>query len=321
MKPKKTQSRFCALSALLTLPLLSNAAFAAGKKPTDSSGSGSGGASSNTPNPVRAAHLRPVKTQAFNLPNQYRVDLTTDLNQFLLTAVANTSSFSALDSSNLEANACEPSIQIRAALTSFELNLTQFGIKVGYSPSGENTSPIKIEGRVNGSVGLIAMDFSLYDCVGERCQAIAASSSTHHTVQANIGLDLDFGVVKTGPELIHNTSLGTVFRRMIENGVANLANSNRLSELPWRAHVLQVFPGDGTVLFDAGVRNRLATQQTFTIYRNIPGANNCDAYIPVAHIRSSSVDTVSSFAQVETSIDAQRGIQVGDTVMVRVAPR
>src|SRR5262245_49899769 len=106
----------------LALGLCAHPAFAAGKKkPIEPAGF-------STPTPVRRVVLKPVGTRPFQLPNGSRVDLSADLEVLLNTAVTATTAFSPSEPGGT-GDPCGTRIEVRAAVSTFELNVAQLGIK------------------------------------------------------------------------------------------------------------------------------------------------------------------------------------------------
>jgi hypothetical protein len=270
-----------------------------------------------TPQPVRAVHLASVGTKPFQLPNGSRVDLAADLDTLFLTAVASTPSLSPLEAG--APDACERRLEVRAAISTLDVDVADIGVHFGYTPSGETSTITSLQGTLGVKIGTLAMDFSLWECAQGRCTAVAATTATQATAGMSLSFDIQFSQITTGPALVFNTPLGDTIRKIMQKGMQDLGASPRLVELPWQATVRLVQPSDGTFIFDAGFQQRLAPQQTFVVYAAQSGGGTCDVFKAVAYTHTLQVDPVSSVATVDQSFDA-RGIQVGDAVMVRVAP-
>jgi hypothetical protein len=273
-----------------------------------------------TPDPYRPARVRPVGTKPFQLPNGSRVDLAADLEVMLHTAVTASSRFQPADPGAGETEPCATHLEIRGAVSTLELNVAELGLTFGYKPSGENNTITGLTGKFNVRVGTIAMDFGVWQCVGPRCTEIAAATASHLTAGVGLSLEIDFGVVQTGPSLIYNTPLGNILRSIMNDGMKQLARSPRLPRLAWTASVLEASAGDGTLVFGAGRQSGLAPDQTFEVYAVTPSVGVCEVYKTVAYVHTQRVDSVSSVAVVDQSLDG-RGVKEGDVVMVREAPK
>ncbi len=291
---------------------------AAGKKPSDNPSCGSPTSPVfGIPRPVRRVVLQPIGTKAFQLPNGATVNLTADLQSILNTAVASSSAFTPTDPGQVDP--CDMHLEIRSAVTNFELEVANIGLSFGYTPSGSIpvlTNP-GVNAKMNVRVGTIAMDFSIWSCVGTRCSAIGAANATHLTSGVSLGIDIDFGVIKTGPSFVYNTPMGDILRTIMNDGMKKLSSSNRVNELPWQASVKEFIPSVGALIFDAGRQDRLALNQAFEIYAPVDATSSgvCNVYEVVAYAHTLSVDSVSSTALIDRTLSS-RGVRAGDVVMI-----
>jgi hypothetical protein len=308
-------------AAILATSLLAGSeVHAAGKAPTAPSCGPSGTPTLSTPQPVRKIIVRPIdKIVGFNLPNGSTIDFSADLQTILNTAVTSSAAFAPS-----EANASDPCnsyLELRSALTTFQMNVANVGIIFGYTPTGASSVLTSIKGTVGVNIGTIAMDFSVWSCAGGQCSAVVPATATQLTAGVTLSATIDFGVVTTGPALIYNTPLGDIMRSIMVNGINQLAASSRLNELPWQAQVKEYNSAVGTLVFDAGAQDRLFSEQTFMVYAptDTTSSGVCNPWNPVAYIHSTSSDTVSSTGLVDQILDSTRGIQVGDIVMIRNA--
>lgn len=316
MKSANSKKVPVSLAVSLLALLATDQALGAAKPPATNPTCGVVG-SAKTPQPVRSAVLGPVGTKIFALPNG-SANLAADLQVLMLSAVAESPTFAPMDAQT--SYPCGNHIEVRAAVSSFQLDVVDFGISIGYTPNG-NLGPVTgINGKAGVKVGTIAMDFSVWSCNLTGCSAIAASTSNHSVASGSLSFTLDFGMISTGPSLIINSPLANIFRAIMKDGVAKLGQSLRINDLPWQATVREVIPAVGTVVFDAGTQDRIAANQTFEVYAptDASSANSCNVYQAVATMHTVSVNSVSSTALIDSSLDA-RGVQVGDIVMVRKA--
>jgi hypothetical protein len=298
--------------ALGAFSLFSIVAEAGGKKPPSPPAENAG---PTTPVPVRFVFLKPVNTKYFQLPNGTRIDLSADFDALFNTAVTQAGAFAPTDSAG-GGQPCDHHIEIRATVSTMEFNIAQFGIKFGYVPAGELSTISNATGSLDVKVGQLAMDFSVWECVNGRCATVAANTQSSSTVDLNLQFTIDFSVIHTGASFLYRTPLADAFRKIMKKGMDTLSASPRLHELSWTAQVREVNSQSGEILFDQGVQSRLSPNQAFTVYAGAAADSACQVFKPVAYVHTTSVDTVSSFAQVDEILDP-RGIQVGDTVMVR----
>ncbi len=307
-------------------------AWSAGKKPSDPAsdpsgghcpgGGGAGGAPAfSTPAPVRPVRILPIGTKAFPLPNGVGADLGLDLQSILTTVVTATEFLAPADFSS-EGDPCRLSIELRSAVTTFQLDVVDFNFSVGYSPAGPLNGLLSLQTQAKMQVGMISMDFSLWQCDDGNCTAVAASSANQATVGGALQFEVDFSTLKTPAGLVFHPVLGPVLRKIMENGVAQLIQSTRLSELSWSTRVRDYNPASGTLVLSAGEQSRLGPNQTFEVYAPTDQTADgvCNVFQTVAYVHTSVVNNVSSQAVVDQVLDP-RGVQKGDVVMVRSAPR
>ncbi|MGK5083682.1 hypothetical protein WDW37_10295 [Bdellovibrionota bacterium FG-1] len=317
-----SQKTWVALVGLLTISVAPNwhSAFAMSKA-VSSPSRGSPGCTPPvdvTARPVRKVVLKPVTTQPFSLPNGApRIDLTSDLNLMLTSAVANTQAFSPTDPGDSGNDYCGSHIEIRAGVSTLMLDAFELGIQFGYSPtSGSGGAVTSVTGKAKVRIGQIAMDFGVWNCTAGSCSLVFPSTSTAATVGGNLSVEIDFSVIKTGPDLVLNTMLGDVLRKIMDDGMKKLSDSLSLNKLPWTARVREYLPDLGTLVFDAGSNSNLKPNQTFAIFAPASGQGACSAFRAVAHVHTTQVESISSTAIIDQVLDP-RGIQDGDLVMVR----
>ncbi|CAM6053612.1 unnamed protein product [Sphagnum tenellum] len=301
--------------------------WAAAKPPVSistppSGASGTGGGSSGgalhltTPTPVREIQLPLVGTKVFQLPNGTQADVGVDLQNILTGIVASSSAFSPADPSS--SSPCNSHIELRSDVTTFQLDADELGITIGFSPSGSTSAITSAKGSANVTVGLISMDFSLWQCNGGNCYSIAAATSTQAAFTGSLSFQLDLATLTTSTSLTSNPVLGAVLRSIIIDGLQKLSASPRLDELAWTASVKAYDSVTGTLVLSAGGQSRLLPNQAFEIYAPTDATTLgvCDVFQTVAYVHTSEVNTVSSQAVVDKILDP-RGILVGDVVMVR----
>ncbi|MCM0604627.1 MAG: hypothetical protein KA715_00900 [Xanthomonadaceae bacterium] len=301
-----------------TLILVAELGIAAGKAPSKSSVDRSealnGSQSGLVANPIRKVVVHSVGTKPFDLPNGSSMDLTADLDTMFVTSLTNNSRLA--PSLGSPETSCDSHVEVRAAITTLELNIAELGIKVGYSPKGSISQSANVGGEVKVKGGTIAMDFSVWQCDQGHCYAVAASTVNHTVLGTELSFGINLGQIKIGPNLIYNTALGGMIRKMMDKGVAGLAASPRTSVLAWQATVVSVSHSDGSAIIDVGARELIEPNQDLVVYTPVSSGGSCRVYQSVAYIRTVQVDTVSSIAQVEQVL-SPRAIEVGDVVMVK----
>jgi hypothetical protein len=302
-------------------------AYAMGKKPAAGPTAGNAFA---TPNPDRPVTVNALKgIQPFTLPNGsgQKIDISVDLHTMVGSALslythlqpsepAGGATAALGASSN---NPCETHLEVHSAITTLQLNAFEFGVTFGYSPTGDNAPVTSITGKANVKIGTIAMDFSVFQCTAGVCTQLATSTADALTSGVDLNLSIDFGTVKTGADLVSNTQFGNILRGIMADGMKKLARSADMSKLAWKATVRESNLASGTMVFDQGAQQGIGSNQTFVIYANLPANGACNASHAVAHVHSTQVETVSTTAVVDDSLDS-RGILPGDIVMLRLAP-
>ncbi len=269
-----------------------------------------------TPEPLRTIELSPVSTQIFMLPNGSPADFSADLQAIWMTVVTSSLVFSPTRPEAVS-DPCNRHLELRAGVSTFQMDLAQFGGSFGYIPGGQLGPITQLKGSAMTKIGAIAMDFSLWQCTDSVCSAVAASTANQNIAGVNLSVNIDFGLVTTGASLIYNTSLGNVIRMMMQSGMNQLLTSTRLNGLPWSAHVKEYDPLLGTLVIDAGAQAGLGPNQQFEIYAPTDSTptGECHVFQRVATVHTSSVGIVSSIALLDSLMDP-RGIHVGDVVLV-----
>lgn len=269
--------------------------------------------------PVRKVLLKPVGTLPFQLPNGAQVDLSADLNSLFLTAVTETRVFSPTDPSE-QVNPCDYHIEIRSAVTWLELNVTQFGLSFGYTPSGSKSTVTNLTGNAGVKIGSIRMDFSIHECVGGKCSSVKATYADHRTAAVDLSMDIHFGEITTGPSLIHQTPLGNALSKVMQKGIGEMAAAPQLTQLSWSAQVRKVTPETGIIVFDAGSRAQIKEGDRFVVYASVEATSVCTVFDAVAYVRALRVDPLSTTAVVDEVLTSERSVQLGDWVVVRDRP-
>ena len=296
---------------------LPSAHAAARKKPgtTTPTAQATGTSPFQVPVPIRPAKIAAVGTLPFTLPNGSRVDLTTDLAAMINTSTTNTNVLAPTTGS--QPDQCNSWVELRTAVSTLDLNVAQIGLKFGYSMAqGETTVVTGANGNVKVNIGLIAMDFAVYQCTNQGCTSVAATTANHTTTGTEVSLEIDFGQITTGPSLVNNTPLGNIIRKIMDKGMSQLAASPAVNRLGWRSKVREFDPNSGALVFDQGAQSRIALDQGFEVYAVTPSTGICDVYKAVAYAHTTQVNTISSTAQVDQMLDS-RGIKEGDIVMIR----
>lgn len=291
--------------------------FAAAKAPPGVPDSCNNGSNPNTttPNPVRAVQVSQIGTKVFQLPNGINADLNADLQTMLITSVANTTSFSATDPGN--PSLCDEHMEIRVAVTNFQLNAGGVNLSFGYGPGGPINVPGTLKTRVAVTIGAVSMDFSVWKCKGTRCTTVAGATSDQKTAGVTGSFEIDFGQINTSTDFFYNSGLAPALRTIMIAGMGELSKAGALSQLPWQATVMAYDAASGTLTFDAGTQSRLGANQAFEIYAPTDSSSigACNVFQIIALVHTTFVGTVASTA-VTDIVYGQRPITRGDVVMI-----
>jgi hypothetical protein len=298
-------------------------ADAAGKKPAEpgdpASAAGGLALALRTPKPFRPASLKPVGTRPFQLPNGSRVDLTADLDTILSSSVTQQTRFLPLEAGEDNPD-CSTRIELRANVSTFEMNVADIGLSFGWTPTGEIGGTVtNVTGKTNVKIGTISMDFGAWQCTGSRCVELAAATATHATAGVNLNVTVNFSEATTAADFIWNSALGDALRAIMEDGLKKLEKNARVSKLTWYATVKEFNEKEGSLIFDAGTSSSLAPGDAFEVYARTPSLSACDVYKTVAQAHALRVDTRSTLGVVDSFLD-ERGIEAGDIVMIREIP-
>lgn len=316
---KTYHSVLMAVLGLITSSFLSGeASWAGGKKPSTDPGAGN-----CTPHqPILPSYrviLQPVQTKPFRLPNGVTVDLQQELNAIFNTAVTETSVFSPFEPGS-DGSPCDNWIEIRAAVSTFQMDVTKLGIRFGYTPAGSSVPGQTAEGQVDVSFGTVAMEFSVWEHTPEGFQAVVAKSASSTTTDITGSFKLNFGTIQTGADFAHHPAVQNAIRKIMNAGLDQASKSARLSELTWKATVREVIPEAGTLIFDKGIDTRVSLNQHFVVYAVTDATGVCNVFKPVAEVSASRVDPISTQAVIVQQFDP-RGIQVGDVIMLKPLPK
>jgi len=279
--------------------------------------------------PLRIVYVRPVDSTPFQLPNGSTVDLSADLDSMVMTELVKTGWFAPAPFEELPANSepsctkdCNSHLELRAAVTTLELNTLELGIRFGYTPTEEIIPGLtSLTGSVATKIGTLSMDFQLYRCNDDGCHALLASTANHFTAKLDLKLEIDFGDIHTGPGLIWNSSLGGALRKTMKKGLTELTDSKYANSLPWQSNIRLIDWNTGTVVLDKGTQDQLSLGQDLIIYSQLsPDDNACQPYRAIAKVTVIETNPISSTAIISEQI-APEEIRIGDLALINPAIR
>ncbi|OFZ19072.1 MAG: hypothetical protein A2X94_09980 [Bdellovibrionales bacterium GWB1_55_8] len=267
--------------------------------------------------PIRTVVVRDVAGKPFPIPGGTTVDLNADIRSILITTLTSTQSLAPMDAnSGGEPENCTSHVELRATVSTLEMNLQEYGLTIGYTPTGTHSALTSATGETKVRVGTLAMDFSLWRCSGSRCSAVAAATANQNTVDTELGFKVNFGLITSGANFVSHPSFNRILRKVVHAGVQQLVQSPRIAELPWSATVREAIPEAGIFTMDAGSQERMTVNQKLVVYSALPAIGACGVFKAIAYARIERVDPVSSLAVIEQTLDS-REISEGDVVMLK----
>lgn len=271
------------------------------------------------PNPIRLVVVKDVGTKAFQMPNGNHAEIGMDLNAIFATAITKTDVLRPLLTEGDPSDECGQHLEVRAAVSSFVLDLWKLKLSIGYTPSGDSHSDLSgVNGVAEARVGMIAVDFGLYSCNKKGCQQIGAATANHKMLSSgSLSFQLDFANgVNSGPTLIRNTPLEGWIREIMVKGMQNLVKSFEMNRVGWWTTVRSWDKDAGEGWIAGGVENGIAPSQMFEIYAVSDAGGVCDVWEPIAYVHTIDVHQVSSHAVIDKVLSS-RNVQEGDVVMIR----
>lgn len=265
--------------------------------------------------PARPVRVLSVGTLPFQLPNGERVEISQDLKTIFETTLLTHSSLRpaefALD------DPCAQWLEIRAAVTSLDLDVTEFGVRFGYTPQGAIPTVDSITGEARVKLGSLTMDLGLRLCTRNGCQVVVASSADQTLAELKVDVKVDFSLVTTGASFMTRTPMGAAFRTVFEKAVTRLEKASQLASLPWRAQVVTVDHGSGQFWINAGREQRLPVGMALDVFAPSPQGPACSVSQRVARAQVRTLTAVSSEAEILETYD--RSVRSGDVVMMGIS--
>lgn len=289
--------------------MIPNSAYASGKpKPPK--------VDPTIPNPYRPVILTEVGSKPFQLPGGAPANFTADFQTILNTSTTLSDAF--IPSDPNWPTPCNTHLEIRSAVTSFQLNVTKAGISFGFSPGGAIGPVPGIKGTFIVSVGEMSFDASVWQCTNSSCLSIAAATANQQTVGTDLNFEVDFNQANLGAIIATNPALGSITRKLMVNTLSLLAKDPRVIQLPWQASVKNYQQPLGLVIFDAGTALNIKMNQTFEVYDASDSVIDgvCNVYKALAYMHTIQVGTVSSTALIDQTFNGG-AVKAGDVVMIR----
>lgn len=263
--------------------------------------------------PFRHAELTHVTVPAFYLPNGTRADFNADLDTIFATTI-NTSRHLR----TREGGIGQPSrVVIVGGVTSLEIDVLQFGVKIGWNRSG----PIPVSGIAdfNGEVDMrisnLTMDFRIYDRVTGNVYV------ADYTNESLSNLKLQFKVnlanIVGNVDLLYKTKVAEALRQGMTDILAKMESNSNFHLIPWEAGITGVNQDSRLVAFNAGDVQGVRVGDLYTLYSHCEAndANCFERYL--ADVRVTRVGPQSAEAVAHTDSDSVANAYLGDKVYVK----
>lgn len=282
--------------------------------------------------PIRELVMGRVSAGSFKLPNDTTIDMSVRFDELAESEVNQSEKFTALRSGGIGVGR---KTVLDVSLTSIEMDLVNFGVKVGYGPgrrgagtvdlgtaSGGIGSDVDFSGEITVKLGSMSMDLTVYD--SDTKAAYGSVTTDSITAGVNLTFKVDFSDVSISPEVQFRTALAPALRAMVKQGMKSMISSSRINLIPWHALVKEVDLGAKLVLFDAGVKAGMAKGDRLSVYGSCSGSNCLErhlAEIKVYNVRDAAADGPTPKGYSEAKIVNDDGTQLsklkpGDRVLI-----
>lgn len=267
--------------------------------------------------PFRYVDLAKVTVPSFYLPNGVRADLNADLATIIDTQVNQSRYFRTQNAHG--SGASHSRLIMTGGITSFELDVLQLNLKIGWNQSGAiviNPGVPGAEGELDFRLSNFSMDFKVYDAqTGQSYVASytdASLSNLKFTIKANVS------DITTTLQLITKMKIADTVRKATNDAVKRLENSSNFDLIPWEAHVTGIDLTAGTLNIDAGQSAGVLKNQAYSIYTdcNTHNTNPCYERL-LADIKISNNGPTSSTGVPLSAQDSLQSIYVGDKAYVK----
>lgn len=201
---------------------------------------------------------------------------------------------------------------LKGGLTSFEAENLKFSVKIGYKPGQGDVgsgSLVGVNGKVAFTIGTMEMDFHIIDT--KRHEVVAVGYGSALTGGGTIGVELDFGVIKTPMDFVYNSPMAPHFRKAVREAVLKMANNPWTNFLmDWTSSVLRVNRELGSIFFSSGARDGIEVNNVFTIY------DRDDIRIGEVKVRSAEHEQSSAAFKDDSTGKLLESVRAGDSVKI-----
>jgi hypothetical protein len=280
-----------ALALVFAVSAIPGAAAAGSKKSTEGGPATCGGTLPYAfPDPLRGVYVSNVEgVQVFQTPNRVVTELHAELREMAkaLLSPPNTR-FAPIEDQGVGVREGDTFVQLNLAVTNFTLESLELGISFGYNNNNPLPIPAGVQVSATGKIrlGSIRMAFGLARCTrtatGSRCATEVSTESTQKVLGSQTTVDVQYGLIHTGVDLVTRTDLGEKLRKIMLDGIAKLAAHPGVKKLPWNVPITHVGAQAGSFWMNAGVESYLAPFQSFVIYESSLAAGMPEVFHPLA---------------------------------------
>lgn len=269
--------------------------------------------------PYRYVRLARVTVPSFYLPNGQRADLNSDLSAIIDTAI-NTSRYVRTTNGNSTKDFVPNELILTGGITSFELDVLQLNLKVGWNQNGAIIIAPGVpgaQGELEFKLSNFSMDFKICEAKAPNVCTTYVASSTNAGL-ANIGFKVKVNIdqVTSSLELLYKMKIAETVRKATQIVLKQMEDRSDFDLLPWEAKVSGVDLGTNTIVFDAGQSAGILKDQVYSVY------NRCDSPDCFkkwqADIKVKRVGAVTSDAAPLSDQDQIKNVYKGDSVFVKI---
>lgn len=300
---------FTLLAALIFCPSFATEAHAGGAKPTPEPPP----APVKQEKPYRYVNLAHVTVPTFYFPNGVRADFNADLDKLIETEINN----SRFLRTQVATPGHEPRLYITGGVTSLEMDVLQFNIKVGWNQNGPIPMPgVPVaSGEIDLRLSSLSMDFKIYDRVTGQSYF---SSYTNETLsQLKIEAKVKVSEITASLDVLYKTKMAEALRIATRDIMKNLEANKAFDELPWESKVLGVDAAKNRLVFEGGSSIGVAPDQAYSVY-SYCAADDANCFMRfLSDVKVDHVSPISAEAVPLTAKDSVQNIRAGDRVFVK----
>lgn len=294
---------------LMALALLhTEQGFAMGKKPVNPTAD-----QTQQAKPIRYLNLAKVTVPAFYLPNGMRADLNTDLSTIIDTQINSSQYFRTTSGATR--------LIITGGVSSFEVDVLQLGLKIGWNKSGAimvKPGLPGVEGELDFRLSKFSMDFKIYDA--RTGQTYDSKSTDASIMNLKLKVTASMDSISTTLELIKKGILSEAIRRATNDVMAKLEASADFNYIPWEAKVLGIDTDHNTLSFNVGNSGKVLKDQIYSIYAGCADGTVGDGCFErwVTDVKVTSTSPNTANASPASEADSLSKVWAGDKVFVKI---